>query len=216
MEPLDETLDTITHHLEGLNTAREETLKRTRRIIRVCANTIRATHRREWAKAEEGLQQAREIVENLMGGVEDYPELYHSGYTHDALREYVEAHLTHALIRGWALPTLDDLRVDPAAYLNGLAEAATELRRQILDILRHDHDTEAERLLEAMDAIYSQLMTIDYPDAIVKGLRRRTDILRSVLDRTRGDITTSLRQQRLESALEALEKRLAIDGINAE
>jgi translin len=59
-----------------------------------------------------------------------------------------------------------------------------------------------------MDSIYNLLMTFDFPDAITYGLRRRVDSLRGVLERTRGDLTNSLRQQRLQLALKELEQRL--------
>lgn len=211
MQELDHTIDQISDEFEGLNTAREATLARTRKLIRLCANTIRAIHRQEWENAQEGLAKAKEVATNLVAETEPYPELYHSGYTQDSLREYAEANLTYVLVRGEPLPSHVDLDIEPATYLNGLAEAATELRRHILDIIRHHHDTEAERMLEAMDTIYSHLITIDYTDAITHGLRRRTDVLRNVLERTRGDLTTSLRQQQLQDALQSLEKKVGID-----
>jgi translin len=144
--------------------------------------------------------------------VADYPDLYYSGYTQDALKEVVEAHVTYALVRGEALPTPVSLDVEHATYLNGLAEAATELRRQILDILRQGHSDEAERLLEAMDALYDMLITFDFPDAITGGLRRRVDTVRGVLERTRGDVTNSLRQQQLRAALIDFGQRLGLDA----
>ncbi len=211
MQELDKTIDEISDEFEGLNTAREATLARTRKLIRLCANTIRAIHRREWENAQEGLAKAKEVAENLAAEIVEYPELYNSGYTQDSLREYAEANLTYVLVRGESLPSHTDLNIPPATYLNGLAEAATELRRHILDIIRHQHDAEAERMLEAMDAIYSHLITVDYTDAITHGLRRRTDVLRNVLERTRGDLTTSLRQQQLQDALQALEKKVGIE-----
>ena len=121
----------------------------------------------------------------------------------------MEANITYALIRDLPLPTPEDLGTQGNTWLNGLAEAATEMRRRILDIIRHGHSEEAERLLESMDDIYSILVTFDFNDSITLGLRRRTDTVRAVLERTRGDVTTSLRQAELESALEALEARIA-------
>ena len=134
--------------------------------------------------------------------------MYHAGYTQDALKEYVEANLTYLLVRDEPLPSPADLNVEDNTWLNGLAEAATELRRRILDIIRGGHEQEVERLLDNMDVIYSVLVTFDFRDSITRGLRRRTDVLRSVLERTRGDVTTSLRQTELEAALEALERKL--------
>ncbi len=131
-----------------------------------------------------------------------HPALLHAGYTQDALKEYAEAHLTLALVRGASLPTAEELQVEPAAYLNGLAEAASELRRYVLDALRKGDTGDCERLLGAMDEVYSLLVTVDYPDAVTGGLRRTTDALRAVLERTRGDLTVSLRQEQLLAALE--------------
>src|SRR5690606_6697327 len=127
----------------------------------------------------------------------------------DALKEFVEAYLTYALVRNQPLPAPAELSVEPNTWLNGLAEAATELRRRILDIIRHGYRDEVERLLDHMDEIYSLLVTFDFSDSITGGLRRRTDVLRGVLERTRGDVTTSLRQTELEQALEALESKLS-------
>jgi translin len=203
--------DAIREQLEAMNAARDDALARSRELIRHCANTIKAVHRENWEQARAGLETARVAARNLSEGVADFPDLYHSGYTQDALKEYVEAFATYALVRGEPLPTQEELGVPGATYLSGLAEAATEIRRTILDIIRQEHDDEAELLLERMEDIYNELMTFDFPDAITYGLRRRVDVLRSVLERTRGDLTNSLRQQRLQVALRSLEKRLDLN-----
>jgi translin len=153
------------------------------------------------------LAEARQIVDAIRADLAPYPDLYHAGYTQDALKEYAEASIVYALVGGEPLPEPEAIGVEYAAYLNGLGEAAGELRRRCLDIIRHDHSEEAERLLGAMDDIYSLLVTVDYPDAITGGLRRTTDLVRGVTERTRGDVTTSLRQQRLQEALKEYEVR---------
>ncbi len=192
------------------NAARDEAISRSRELIRHCAECIRAIHRREWAQAEAKLAVIRTAQHDLKAVIADYPDLYHTGYTQDALKEVVEAFTTYAIIRDQALPTRAALDVEPATYLRGLAEAATELRRFILDIMRRtdEHSDEAERLLAWMDAIYDQLVTFDFPDALTYGLRRQTDVVRGVLERTRGDLTHSLRQQRLQDALSRFEGRM--------
>jgi translin len=164
-------------------------------------------HRQEWEDSQVLLKTARGVLDEMRQGAVAHPDLFYAGYTQDSIKEYVEASATYAMLRGEPLPTPQDLQVDDATYLNGLAEAATELRRYILDILRHEHSEEAERLLAAMDAIYDVLVTFDFPDAITGGLRHRTDSVRGVLERTRGDVTMSLRQQRLQAALERAESR---------
>ena len=205
---LDQITDTIRNDFEEINDARDKAYEESRRLISVCAKSIRAIHREEWETAEQLMNQAQAAAESLIAGVHDYPALYYAGYTQDALKEYVESRLTYALIRDLPLPSPKDLNAEGNTWLNGLAEAATELRRRILDIIRHGHSDEAERLLSLMDDVYSILVTFDFNDSITGGLRRRTDTVRAVLERTRGDVTTSLRQAELEQALEALETKI--------
>jgi translin len=195
---------------EAKSAARDAAIAQSRTVIGHCANAIRAVHRREWDVARERLETARQAADEMRRAVADYPDLYHSGYTQDALKEVAEAFATYALVRGEALPLPDALDIEPATYLNGLAEAASELRRQILDIIRKGHSDEAVRLLEDMDQIYDTLISFDFHDAITGGLRRRIDQLRAVLERTRGDVTTSLRQQRLQDALAQFEQRMGV------
>lgn len=208
MDQLDNTTDQIRATFEQVNAARDQAYQRSRKLISVCARSIRAIHREEWETAETLIAEAKEATETLVAGVKDYPNLYFAGYTQDAVKEFVEANLTYALVRGLPLPTPDELGTEGNTWLNGLAEAATELRRRILDIIRHGHSDEAERLLDIMDQIYSQLVTFDFNDSITGGLRRRTDTVRAVLERTRGDVTNSLRQAQLEAALQNVENRL--------
>ncbi len=208
MNQLDKTADDIRDEMEKTNTARDHAYQRSRQLVSLCAKAIRTTHREEWATAEARIAEAGQAAETLIAGVRRYPKLYHAGYTQDALKEYVEANLTYALVRNMLLKKPAELGVEGSTWLNGLAEAATELRRRILDIIRHGHSGEAERLLDAMDQIYSTLLTVDFNDSITGGLRRRTDTVRAVLERTRGDITNSLRQSELENALKALETKL--------
>jgi translin len=212
------TLETVSEQIRARftekNAARDRALARSRELIRLCAESIRATHRREWDAADDKLAAVRAGADALREAVAGYPDLYQTGYTQDALKEVVEAFATAAIIRDQPLPTPDDLSVGGDTWLNGMAEAATELRRFILDILRREDGgedgsvAEAERLLGWMDAIYDQLVTFDFPDAITGDLRRRTDVVRGVLERTRGDLTTTLQQQRLQAAMRALEGRL--------
>lgn len=208
MDNLDTVSERIRRAFEARNIARDEALQRSRKLIRHSATAIKTIHRREWEQAEERLETARLAAKELIDGVKDYPDLYFTGYTQDALKEYVEAFSTFAMVRGEPIPEPEDLGVEYSTYLNGLAEAATELRRYMLDIIRHNHSEEAERLLVAMGNVYDVLITFDFPDAITGGLRRRTDAVRGVLERTRGDLTNSLRNQELIDAIGRLENRL--------
>lgn len=208
MDELDNIAETIRRHMEQVDGARDLAYRRSRSLIALCARTIRAIHREEWDVAEGLLAEARAATDDLVGGVRDYPELYFAGYTQDAIKEFVEGNLVYAMVRERPLPTPEQLGAEPNTWLNGLAEAASELRRRILDLLRNGESAEAARLLDAMDHIYSTLVTFDFADQITGGLRRRTDALRAVFERTNGDVASSHRSAQLEQALKALEIKL--------
>ncbi len=207
MQQLDTIGEKIRKNFEAKNAARDSALGASRELIRLCSLSIRATHRAEYAEASQLLGRAREIATQMKASVAAYPDLYFTGYVQDALKELAEAHIVHALITNAPLPDPDALGVDYAAYLNGLGEAAGELRRYSLDIIRHDNSEKVERVLEAMDDIYSLLVTVDFPDAITGGLRRTTDMVRGVLERTRGDLTVAARQEKLEKTLHEFEEK---------
>ncbi len=209
MAELTEIIDGIRGELTAKNAARDVTLARSRELIRLCALSIRAIHRHEWDEAQQILDSAREAARIMSSDLTSYEDLYQAGYTQDALKEVVEAHVLHAYVRGLPLPGPSDIGIPAAAYLNGLAEAASELRRFALDLIRRDRTAEAEPYLAIMDEVYSHLVTIDFPDALTGGLRRTTDMLRGVLERTRGDLTVALRQEELQAALAAVERRIA-------
>lgn len=208
MTPLEQIAEKIRVDFDAQTAARDGALAQTRLLTRHCAQAIRAIHRDEKDKAREDLDAARKLADELRQSLKDFPDLYFAGYTQDALKEYAEANLVNALVQGGELPSPDELQVESSTYLQGLAEAAGELRRRCLDILRHGHSDEAERLLGEMDDIYAVLVTMDYPDAVTRGLRRLTDICRSLVEKTRGDMTISLRQKGLEASLRRLEDRL--------
>ncbi|GAB4429273.1 MAG: haloacid dehalogenase [Chloroflexi bacterium OHK40] len=198
--------------IEASHGAREQAIGASRALIRQCANAIRAAHRGEFVEAERLLAEAEATAGHLAVATAGYPEIRFAGYTQDALKEYAEAHLVLAFLAGREPPAAETIGVGPAAYLNGLAEAASELRRALLDGLRRGEVERGELLLQHMDDVYSALVTVDYPDAITGGLRRSTDALRSVLERTRGDMTAALRQEQLTAAMRGLEERLRGTG----
>jgi translin len=212
MEELENVAERIRDDLSARNEARDAALRRSRELIRLCANAIRAVHREEWTAAADLLQQADRMAAEMVAALEPYPDLLYAGYTQDALKEMVEAHLTVALTTGAEVPEREALGVPSAAYLGGLCEAASELRRRCLNLLRRGRTQEAEGLLASMDAVYDLLVTFDFPDAVTGGLRRRVDQLRAVLERTRGDVTQALRQDRLMEALDRFEERVGGQG----
>ena len=194
--------DAVRASLEAANAAREIALAACRRTIQSCSQSIRATHRLEWDQAERLADAARDSLRQAQEALKPFPQLAASGPLHDAAKEYAEARLTLALTARRPLPSATELGIGDASWLNGLAEAASELRRHLLDRLRAGELAESEELLTAMDDVYALLVTVDYPDALTGGLRRTTDALRPVLERTRGDLTTTILQQRLQRAIE--------------
>jgi translin len=196
----------ILDRFEGINSVRDRALNEGRQVIRLSANTVRAIHRGEIEAARETLSAARTLLSELAESLTGYGAIYWAGYVQDAMKEFAEANLTLAIVEGASLPSPAELGVEDAAYLNAMAEAASELRRLILDLLRGDDLPRAEQLLTVMDDIYSLLITVDFPDAVTGGLRRTTDQLRAVLERTRGDVTVTLNQRRLERVLTESER----------
>lgn len=201
MNKLEAIAEQIRKNFDARTAARDNALSQARQLTRACSLAIRAAHRDESDTMNAHLQEAHTLAATLRSSLSTYPDLYYTGYTQDALKEFVEANVTCALIRNEPLQTPEDLRVEPATYLNGLAEVVGELRRRTMDLLRHGYSPEVERLLGYMDEIYSVMVTMDYPDAITNGLRRQTDLARGIIEKTRGDITFSLRGEHLEQAI---------------
>ena len=193
--------DSTRQSLADTDRARERALRLSREMIRHSADSIRAIHRGEFDAARELIGSASRLVEESGTLLNEHPEVYFTGYMQDALKEYVEANAVLVLIQDKPLPTPAELQVGAAPYLGGLADTVGELRRFILDRLRRDDFSRCERTLELMDEIYTILVTMDFPDAVTRGLRRSTDMVRGILERTRGDLTVALRQRRLEAML---------------
>ena len=210
MEELDTIVEGIRAELVAKSTVRDMALQRSRALIRHCANAIRAAHRGDFEDSEALLATTREAAHELMDGVEAYPDLYYAGYTRDALKEYVEAQVVYAFITDGTLLSHMELGVEGSVYLKGLAEAASEMRRHALDLMRQNRLERTEEILGMMDDVYSQLVTVDFPDAITGGLRRTTDMLRGVVQRTRGDLTTAIRQEMMRQALRDFEARMGM------
>ncbi len=211
MHKLEKISEQIRKNFDARTAARDNALAQARQLTRACSLSIRAVHRDETDTMNSHLQEARKLADTLRDSLATYPDLFYAGYTQDSLKEFVEANVTCALIRNEPLQTPEELIVEPSTYLNGLAEVVGELRRRVMDILRHGYSPEVERLLGYMDEIYSVMVTMDYPDAITNGLRRQTDLARGIIEKTRGDITFSLRGEHLEQAIGKLIVQLNSD-----
>jgi len=208
MHKLESIANQIRDKFDTLTALRDQALSDARQLTRACSLAIRAVHRSEHDVMDGHLKAARTLADKLRVELTEYPDLFYAGYTQDALKEFVEANVTCALILNQPLQTPGELRVGEATFLNGLAEVVGELRRRVMDILRSGYSEETERLLGYMDEIYSVLVTMDYPDAITNGLRRQTDLARGIIEKTRGDITVSLRGEHLTRAIRELSAQL--------
>lgn len=185
--------------------AREKALRSCRRVIRYSADAIRAVHRQEQDRAKQLLDTAHELIRELNHDLSEHGKLLHAGFIHDAQKEFAEGCITSALIGRDDLPKPETLGISNSAYLDGLGESVGELRRYILDSLRREDFSRCEDLLIIMDEIYGILITMDFPELLAHGLRRTTDTIRAIIERTRGDLTVSLGQKNLEEKLDNID-----------
>ena len=195
------SLDEIRTILDARFAAREKGITGSRKVIRASANAIRALHRSEWEEAERLIGDAEQELTEIWAALEGQPELVGAGFVSDAAKEYAEARITQAVFLEEEIPGFEDLSMDPVPYLHGLGEAVGEMRRRMLDMLRDEKLEEAEALLDHMDEIVDNLATVDYPDGMTSGLRRTTDVSRSLVERSRSDLTATIVQERLRTDL---------------
>ena len=200
---LDGVSEELRRRFDARVQAREHALPTSRKAIRSCANAIRAIHRGEFELAHRLMDEARAAIDEGLAAVADHPDIRFAGYLQDAQKEYAEARLTEVIVHGGsAVPTPDALGVEDAPYLNGMAEAIGEARRRVLDLLRAGRVDEGDAVLAAMEDLYGVLVTMDYPDAITGNLRRATDVARSLIEKTRGDLAVARVSQDLHDALD--------------
>lgn len=199
---LSQITETLRARLDAKTSAREQGLTSSRSAIRSCGNAIRAMHRYEFDTATALLDEAQAELDSAHSALRDHPDMLHAGFVHDAEKELAEARITFALVTQAPMPGPEDVGVPPAAFLKGMAESIGELRRHLLDLMRKGELKRCEELLGSMDDLYFVLVSMDYPDGITFGLRRLTDVARSIIERTRGDFTTSTIQSELRDALD--------------
>jgi translin len=188
--------------LEEKTSARDAALAHCRIAVRASGNAIRALHRYENDNASALIDEARKEIDEAYSVLSDHPDMLHAGFVHDAEKELAEALITFSLVTGGQMPTPRGVVLPSSAFLKGMAESVGELRRFVLDLMRHGELDRCEQLLGVMDDMYYLLVSMDYPDGVTLGLRRLTDVARSIIERTRGDFTTSKIQSALRDALE--------------
>ncbi len=194
-------IDQARQTLDARFAAREVGITGSRKVIRAAANGIRALHRAQWEDAEELIAESGRMLAEIQAALADHPEMLHAGFVSDAAKEYAEARITQAVFTGSEIPSFEELGIDPVPYLHGLGETVGEMRRRMLDLLRREDLDEAQRMLDQMDEIVDLLAELDYPDGMTAGLRRTTDVARSLVERSRSDLTSTMVQERLREDL---------------
>jgi translin len=201
MESLKDICDHIMERFDAMDNARESALATSRKITRNSGDSIKAIHREEWDQADILIKETRDLVVFLHDSLKDFPEIYYSGYVEDSHVEFAEVSILYAVLRGLPLPGPETLMIENTAYLKGIGDASGELRRHILDLIRKGRPEEGEKYLDIMDEFYTEMMSFDYPDAIMHGLRKKTDVARSLIERTRGDLTNALEIKGLHESM---------------
>lgn len=201
-------MDGLRQQLTERNAGREAALGLCRKVIQSSSRAIRHIHRHELPEARAILDETLGHVREMQAAIAPYPDLANSGYRSDAEKEFVEGEAVFAMVQGKPLPTFEQVGVMVAAYLNGMAEASSECRRYVLDLMRNGELSEAESLLTVMEDIYDELITFDFPDALTGGLRRTCDALRAVLERTRSDLALTYTQKHLADAIKEAAAKL--------
>ncbi|CAJ38123.1 haloacid dehalogenase [Methanocella arvoryzae] len=205
---IEEICDRIRARFDAMDKAREQSLALSRKITRNSGDAIKAIHRGEWDQSAKLIDETRSLVLQVNDILRDFPDIYYSGYVGNAQTEYAEVSILNAVLHGENIPSPDELQVDYAAYLNGVGDTIGELRRHILDQIRTGRPEEGEKYLDLMDELYTELMSFDYPDAITHGLRKKTDVARSLIERTRGEITNALQIKDLKDAMGSFKQKI--------
>jgi len=201
MEKMDKIGSRIKKSLNNKDKSREKGLPLTRKVIRFSSEIIKMAHRGQLQESRTLLEEAGKILREAQKSLEKYPDIYYGGFLQSAEKEYAEATITLALIKKQSLPSPEVLKIGGTSYLRGMGEAIGEMRRYILDSIRKDKLSDCERLLGLMDEMYYFLFSFDYPEPLVRGLRRTVDSARGLIERTRADVTNAVCQKRLEEKL---------------
>jgi translin len=204
----DETLTAIRERAQAMHEARETALGLSRQLVQLSSKCIRHVHRHQYDEATRLLAEAVSAAERARTAIQPFPDM-NPAYLHDSEKEMVEAAAVMAIVQDRPLPTPTELGAQTWSYLNGLGEAASEVRRFALDEMRRGEIVTAERILGRMEEIYEDLITFDYPDSMTGSLRRTCDGLRAVVERTRSDLTATASQLELVRELRATRERMS-------
>jgi translin len=208
MPSLNDLSEGMIASFDAKDRARERTIRITREVVRLCSSAIRSVHRGNLEDAERLMDKARSSLEDIYNILKDHQDIRFAGFVDVALQEYAEARMVHSITTRHEILTPAEIGVDNVNYLAGLGDATGELRRHVLDLIRRGRPEEGEYFLDVMEEIYHLLMLFDYPEAITRGLRRKSDLARSMLERTRGDLTNAMEMAKVDASLRCHEDKL--------
>jgi translin len=195
-------------NFEDKDEAREKSLRLSRNIIRLSGRAIKSIHREQYNEAEQLIEEVSKLNNDIRSLLKVHPDIFHAGFVENAQTEYAEAAIIYYILTENRIPEPIELNVEDSAFLLGLGDVVGELRRIILDLIRKDKPYDGEKYLEIMDDIFSTIILFDFPDALSKGLRHKGDVARSLVERTRGDLTIAIGNARLDESMTRLEEKL--------
>jgi translin len=205
---LKDILEKIQEELSAREQVREELHKDMRKATRLSKQAIQVTHQERFGDAETMLEEAKKLFAKLYETAKDYPYLLHSGSVGAAFEEHAEAQILLTLIQEDRFVSPEEIKVPSTPYVLALGDVIGELRRRALNLIRKGNVDAAEKTLEKMEQIYSELTALDDAYVIVNGLRRKGDVARRLIEITRGDITSEVRRSALERSISKLEKTI--------
>ncbi len=197
MKNLDNIIKKIDKQINNKDKIREQALKISREIIINCRKAIQLIHRNLMDESQKYIKESSSKLAELYKLTKEYPDLYHSGFVENAAQEYAEANCLFNIEKGLDLPDPDNLKTTYSSYLMGLCDVVGELRRAALDFILTGETTKANQYLVYMDKIYDSIMTFDYPSGLIP-IKRRQDILRTLIDKTRGELAIAGFEQRID------------------
>ena len=190
------------------NKARDLLINEMHEVLKVTREAISAIHRNEIKKAEKSIENAQTKMKGAQIHLEKLSQLPVIGLVHNAEGEVAEAALFLAFRQQHTLPPPEELGVTEVGYLQGLGDLVGELRRYAIDSLTNDNLEEAKRAFTEMEQIYATLITFDFPRGLTKGVRRKTDVARGLIERTRADLSSAIENRRLLTGISSLQKTL--------
>ncbi|MHA1579952.1 MAG: hypothetical protein ACTSUQ_10030 [Candidatus Freyarchaeota archaeon] len=202
----------IVRFLDEQYELRESILTLSRDVVRLSGQAIRLIHRLNFDEAAQKIMEAKGKVREINKKIENHPAFQEKGFITSAYQEYTEACLLYSLLKDDRFVSFEELDVPCVPYLLGLGDLVGELRRHVLDSLRRGKIEKAESLLDLMEDVYLSLMSVDYPEAITSGLRHKRDVARSLVEKTRGDITLALQNRQLVEKIRSLSELLGGKG----